>query len=227
MSRQPLPSDWMEHLGQEFESAYMKELSLFLKQEKSSGKIIYPLGGEIFNAFHLTPFSSVKVIILGQDPYHGVNQAHGLSFSVKKGVRPPPSLINIFQELKEDLRIDPPQHGDLTKWAQEGVLLLNTVLTVEKSKAGSHQGKGWETFTDKVITTLSEKKENLVFILWGSPAQKKMSLIDSNKHLIIKSPHPSPYSADRGFFGSKPFSNTNGFLRSKNISEINWNLNAL
>jgi uracil-DNA glycosylase len=217
-------NSWAIHLKEEFKKPYMIELMEFLKEEKDSGKNIYPDQDQIFDAFQMTPFENVKVIILGQDPYHGADQAHGLSFSVKKGVKPPPSLVNIFKELKNDLGIDPPPHGCLEGWAKQGVLLLNAVLTVEDNKAGSHHKKGWEIFTDKVIEVLNSEKENLVFILWGNSAQKKASKVDPHKHLILKSVHPSPLSCHRGFLGSKPFSQTNKYLKDHGRVMINWNL---
>ena len=224
MGKINLESSWLKVLKDEFEKPYMKNLSIFLNNEKKNNKIIYPPGSKIFNALNLTPFKSVKVIILGQDPYHGQNQANGLSFSVEIGNKIPPSLQNIFKELNSDLNILPSQHGDLSNWAKQGVLLLNTILTVESSKPSSHSNKGWEIFTDKILHSLSSLKENLVFILWGKKAQEKISLIDESKHKILKSPHPSPYSANNGFFGSQPFSKTNFFLESKNIDKINWKL---
>ena len=224
MGKINLESSWLKILKDEFEKPYMKNLSAFLNNEKKNNKIIYPPGSKIFNALNLTPFTSVKVIILGQDPYHGQNQANGLSFSVEIGNKIPPSLQNIFKELNSDLNILPSQHGDLSNWAKQGVLLLNTILTVESSKPSSHSNKGWEIFTDKILHSLSSLKENLVFILWGKKAQEKISLIDESKHKILKSPHPSPYSANNGFFGSQPFSKTNFFLESKNIDKINWKL---
>ena len=219
-----LESSWLKVLKDEFEKPYMKNLSIFLNNEKKNNKIIYPSGSKIFNALNLTPFTSVKVIILGQDPYHGQNQANGLSFSVEIGNKIPPSLQNIFKELYSDLNIYPSQHGDLSNWAKQGVLLLNTILTVEASKPSSHSNRGWEIFTDKILHSLSSLKDNLVFILWGKKAQEKISLIDESKHKILKSTHPSPYSANNGFFGSQPFSKTNFFLESKNIDKINWKL---
>ena len=213
---------WNHHLGLEFKKTYMQELQDFLGQEKLAGKVIYPEEGKIFEAFRLCPFNSVKVVILGQDPYHGPGQAHGLSFSVGKGVKIPPSLLNIYKELENDLGIPLPVSGELKKWAQQGVLLLNTVLTVEQGQPGAHHEKGWEKFTDKVIEILNEKKENLVFILWGGPAQKKASKVDPAKHLILKSAHPSPLSVYRGFRGSKPFSQTNSYLKAHNLPEIFW-----
>lgn len=217
-----LESQWQKLLNSELEKPYMKELWDYLREERAQGKVIYPSDADIFAALNLTPFDQVKVVILGQDPYHGPNQAHGLSFSVKPGIKIPPSLVNIFKELKTDLNIDPPKDGILTNWAQQGVLLLNNVLTVEDGKAGSHHQKGWEKFTDKIIELLNEKKENLVFILWGSPAQKKAAKVDESKHFVLKSVHPSPLSSYRGFFGSKPFSQTNQFLASKGITQVNW-----
>lgn len=222
----PLPIDasWAPYLEEEFNKDYMRSLSAFLKAEKSKGKIIYPPGSQIFEAFNKTPFDKVEVVILGQDPYHGPGQAHGLAFSVKNGVKIPPSLVNIYKELMTDVGITPPRHGNLTAWAERGVLLLNNVLTVEDGQAGSHHNQGWEIFTNKVIEVLNEKKENLVFILWGSPAQKKASVVNPQKHHIIKSVHPSPLSSHRGFFGSKPFSKTNEYLKSKGLKEIDWSL---
>ena len=217
-----LEKEWHKLLSSELEKPYMSELWDFLQQERKSGKVIYPVNDDIFAALNLTPFDQVKVVILGQDPYHGPNQAHGLSFSVKPGVKIPPSLVNIFKELKEDMGIEAPQNGMLKSWAEQGVLLLNNVLTVEDGKAGSHHLKGWEKFTDKIIEVLNEKKENLVFILWGSPAQKKAAKVDETKHFVLKSVHPSPLSSYRGFFGSKPFSKTNEFLKSKKITPIHW-----
>ena len=224
MSNIKLESSWLKILEDEFKKTYMKNLSIFLNNEKRNNKTIYPPGSKIFNALNLTPFTSVKVIILGQDPYHGQNQANGLRFSVEIGNKIPPSLQNIFKELYSDLNIYPSQHGDLSNWAKQGVLLLNTILTVEASKPSSHSNKGWEIFTDKILHSLSSLKENLVFILWGKKAQDKISIIDKSKHKILKSSHPSPYSANNGFFGSKPFSKTNFFLESKNIDKINWKL---
>ena len=219
-----IEESWRKRLIGEFEEPYMRELSTFLKAEKKEGKEIFPIGSEILSAFNLTPFEKVKVVILGQDPYHGRGQAHGLSFSVKEGVHPPPSLENIFKELKTDIALPRPKSGSLEKWAREGVLLLNTVLTVEKSKPASHQGKGWEIFTDKVLSLLNEETSNLVYILWGKKAQEKGTFLNGNTNLIIKSAHPSPYSAASGFFDSKPFSKTNEYLISNNISPINWEL---
>lgn len=202
----------------------MQELADFLISEEQLGKSIYPDNSDIFRALETCPFENVKVVILGQDPYHGAGQAHGLCFSVQKGVKIPPSLVNIYKELQSDVGITPPQHGHLIEWAQQGVLLLNNVLTVEDGKAGSHHNKGWEQFTDRIVEILNEKKENLVFILWGSPAQKKAAKVDSKKHFLIKSVHPSPLSSYRGFFGSKPFSKTNDYLKSQGLAPINWEL---
>lgn len=219
-----LNSSWKEHLQAEFEKSYMQELKTFLKSEKEKKKTIYPPGPQIFNALNTTDFDNVKVVILGQDPYHGPNQAMGLSFSVPRGVRPPPSLLNIFKEIESDLKIKRPDHGDLSTWAEQGVLLLNATLTVEATKAGSHQKKGWELFTDKIIESLNREKENLVFMLWGSYAQKKGEFIDRKKHCVLESVHPSPLSAHRGFLGCKHFSKANKYLESKNIKPIDWSL---
>jgi uracil-DNA glycosylase len=220
-----LEKSWLNVLKEEFEQEYMLQLKQFLLEQKKAGEVIYPKSDDIFNAFKLTPFDNVKVVILGQDPYHRPNQAHGLSFSVQKGNKHPPSLKNIFKELTEDIvGFETPKDGDLTQWAQQGVLLINATLTVNAWLAGSHQQQGWEIFTDKVIATLSEKREDLIFILWGKFAQAKEELIDSAKHHIIKSHHPSPFSAYGGFFGSKPFSKTNQILTSLGKEEINWSL---
>jgi uracil-DNA glycosylase len=219
----PIDSSW-KVLEDEFRKPYMQALMTFLEEEAKSGKSIYPPRDDIFKAFHLTPYSQVKIVIIGQDPYHGAGQAHGLAFSVRSGVKIPPSLVNIFKELKDDMGISIPNHGCLESWARQGVLLLNNVLTVEEGKAGSHHKKDWEVFTDRVIELLNENKENLVFILWGSPAQKKAKSVDEKKHLILKSVHPSPLSVYRGFLGSKPFSQTNAFLKSKGIPPIDWTI---
>ncbi len=216
---------WKNALQSEFEKPYMAALKSFLLGEKARGSQVYPPGNQIFAAFNLTPFDKVKVVILGQDPYHGAGQAHGLSFSVPDGVRPPPSLQNIFKEIQNDLGIQISlTKGDLSKWASQGVLLLNAILTVQANQAASHQEKGWEQFTDQVIKILSEKKDGLVFILWGKFAQSKESLIDGSRHLIIKSAHPSPFSAFSGFFGSKPFSKTNEYLIKHGRDPIDWNV---
>lgn len=219
-----LEKSWKPYLAQELDKPYMQELFSFLEMEKKSGKEVHPDEEQILEAFRLTPFSEVKVVLLGQDPYHGPGQAHGLCFSVNKDVKIPPSLVNIFKELKDDLGITIPPHGCLESWARQGVLLLNNVLTVETGKAGSHHQKGWEKFTDKVIEVLNGEKENLVFILWGNPAQKKASKVDEKKHLILKSVHPSPLSVYRGFMGSKPFSQTNAYLKKKGLKEIDWRI---
>ena len=212
---------WKEILNDEFDKNYFKELTNFVKLEYQT-KTIYPPASKIFAAFDSTPFDDVKVVILGQDPYHGPNQANGLSFSVNDGIKFPPSLQNIYKELSDDLGIEIPLSGDLSHWAKQGVLMLNATLTVEGSKAGSHQKKGWEIFTDAVIEKINQEKENIVFILWGSYAQKKGAKIDRNKHFVIESAHPSPLSVYRGFWESKPFSKTNDFLKSKNITPIKW-----
>ena len=219
-----IEASWKEKLANEFATEYMATLSQFLRDEKAAGKVIYPAGVDIFSAFNLTPFNTVKVIILGQDPYHGPNQAHGLSFSVRHGISPPPSLQNIYKEMSSDLGTHPPAHGNLENWAKQGVLMLNSVLTVEHGKAGSHMGKGWERFTDAAINQLNSACDNLVFVLWGKKAQQKGLRIDPHRHLIIMSSHPSPLSAYNGFFGSKPFSRANDYLLNHNISPIKWSL---
>ena len=218
-----IDQSWLTELKTEFESNYFKELKLFLLEEKKK-QTIYPKGEDIFNAYNLTPFNLVKVVIIGQDPYHGENQAHGLCFSVKKGVKPPPSLKNIYKELKTDVGFNEPNHGELTQWAKQGVFLLNATLTVRKSQPGSHQKKGWETFTNETIKAISNKKKGVVFLLWGRFAQEKENLIDAKKHHILKAAHPSPFSAYNGFFGCKHFSKTNSLLQSQNLTPINWNL---
>ena len=222
MSKIDLPSSWLVHVESEFSQSYMKQLKLFLQAEKRQGKTIYPASHSIFNAFKATPFNDVKVVILGQDPYHGVGQAHGLSFSVPKGVRTPPSLVNIFKEINRDIGVPIADHGCLQSWAEQGVLLLNATLTVEQANAGSHQGQGWELFTDKVIEVLSDQREHVVFLLWGSYAQKKGRVIDQNKHLVLRSAHPSPLSAYRGFIGNGHFSATNEYLEKHGQSPIDW-----
>jgi len=222
MSKIDLPSSWLVHVESEFSQSYMKQLKLFLQAEKREGKTIYPASDSIFNAFKATPFNDVKVVILGQDPYHGVGQAHGLSFSVPKGVRTPPSLVNIFKEINRDIGVPIADHGCLQSWAEQGVLLLNATLTVEQANAGSHQGQGWELFTDKVIEVLSDQREHVVFLLWGSYAQKKGRVIDQNKHLVLRSAHPSPLSAYRGFIGNGHFSATNEYLEKHGQSPIDW-----
>ena len=219
-----LEDSWLAILRQEFEQPYMQQLRQFLQAEKDRRKIIFPPGKQIFHAFNTTSFEQVKVVILGQDPYHGPNQAHGLCFSVVPGVSPPPSLINIFKEIEDDLGIPAPKHGCLQSWAEQGVLLLNSTLTVERARAGSHQGKGWETFTDRVIEALNEHREGLVFMLWGSYAQNKGALINQQKHQVLKSPHPSPLSAHRGFFGNRHFSQANEYLERQGLTPIQWQL---
>lgn len=219
-----IDESWTPYLTEELHKPYMKDLFSFLEREKKSGKIIYPIENQIFEAFKLTPFSNVKVVIIGQDPYHGPSQAHGLCFSVQKDIPIPPSLKNIFKELEDDLGLKAPFHGNLESWAKEGVLMLNAVLTVEDGKAGSHHKKGWEQFTDKIIELLNSQREHLVFILWGTPAQKKAAIVDEKKHLVLKAVHPSPLSFYRGFLKSKPFSKTNSYLKSQGIKEINWEI---
>ena len=214
---------WLKFIKSEFDKEYMKNIKKSILNYKKSGKIIYPKNNEIFNAINLTDFEKTKVIILGQDPYHGPGQAHGLSFSVKDGIKPPPSLINIFKEIESDLSINvEKENGNLTRWAKQGVLLLNSLLTVEKGKPLSHKEIGWETLTDKIIEVLNQNKRGLVFILWGSHARSKKYLISQNENLIIESSHPSPLSAHRGFIGSKPFSRTNKYLVKNNMNPINW-----
>jgi uracil-DNA glycosylase len=212
---------WREQLQGEFEQAYFKELIGFVKNEYKT-HTVYPPGKEIFRAFDCCDFNTVRVVIIGQDPYHGPGQANGLCFSVREGMRLPPSLLNIFKEIEKDLGNPIPATGDLERWANQGVLLLNATLTVRASEAGSHQNKGWETFTDAAIKKLSDSKSNLVFLLWGAYAQKKGEIIDRAKHLVLMSAHPSPFSADRGFFGNKHFSQTNAYLKNKGLREIEW-----
>jgi uracil-DNA glycosylase len=216
-------NDWDELLINEINKDYFKKLMEFINNEYQN-KIIYPYYINVFNALKHTKYNDVKVVILGQDPYHGVGEAHGLSFSVLKGIKKPPSLKNIFKELKNDLNINEPSHGNLEDWTKEGVLLLNSVLTVEKDKPGSHANKGWEMFTDKIIELLNYKNSPVVFVLWGNYAKQKKYLITNKKHLIIESPHPSPFSANKGFFGSNPFSKINNFLKNNNIESINWQI---
>ena len=216
-------NDWADLLRDEMAKPYYRELRQFLISEYRTRQI-FPDMYSIFNALHYTSFSDTKVVILGQDPYHGDGQAHGLSFSVQPGIEPPPSLINIFKELSTDLGCTVPNNGCLKPWAEQGVLLLNTVLTVRAHQAASHQGKGWETFTDKIISLLNEREEPMAFILWGSPARRKKAMITNPKHFIVESPHPSPLSAFRGFFGSRPFSKVNAFLESTGQAPINWQL---
>lgn len=222
-----LEPSWKAVLAEEFAKPYMASLKSFLAKEKQDGKTVYPKGDEYFAALNTTPFSDVRVVIIGQDPYHGPGQAHGLCFSVKPGVAVPPSLVNIYKELKADLGIQPPQHGFLLDWAKQGVLMLNAVLTVQAGMAASHQGKGWENFTDAIVHALNDQREGIVFVLWGSYAQKKGAFIDRKKHYVIEGPHPSPLSAHRGFLGSKPFSKINEYLKTKGAPEINWALGAV
>lgn len=217
-----IEESWLEALRDEFSADYFSQLKQFLKEEKQISQV-YPPGSQIFSAFNYTPLTAVKVVIIGQDPYHGKGQAHGLCFSVPNGIKVPPSLVNIYKEIKNDLDIPIPSTGNLEKWAKQGVLLLNATLTVRASDAGSHQGKGWEMFTDVVIKTISDLRAGVIFILWGKYAQDKQSLIDSEKHFILKAPHPSPFSANRGFFGCGHFSKTNQILSENGISEIDWN----
>ena len=219
-----IEESWKTALSKEFDSQYFKELTDFVRSEIRSGKHIFPPGKLIFNAFDHTPVEKVKVVILGQDPYHGQGQANGLCFSVARGIKSPPSLVNIMKEISSDLGFEVPDHGDLTTWAEQGVLLLNATLTVESGKAGSHQGKGWELFTDRVISYLSEEKSGLVFLLWGRFAQAKEDLIDGGKHFILKAPHPSPFSASSGFFGCRHFSRTNEILESLGREPVNWQI---
>ncbi len=219
-----IEASWKAVLDDEFQSGYMQKLRSFLRTEKDAKKIIYPKSADIFKAFEYAPLDKVKVVILGQDPYHGPGQAHGLCFSVPPSIPLPPSLQNIYKELQDDLGIQPVRHGCLVSWAKQGVLLLNSVLTVEKGQAASHQGKGWEIFSDKVISILNQQSKPIAFVLWGSYAQKKGAVIDTSKHLVIKSVHPSPLSVYRGFFGSRPFSQINAFLEKTGQTPIDWQL---
>jgi uracil-DNA glycosylase len=219
-----LEPSWLQQLGAEFDKDYMRSLREFLMQRKQQGATIYPAGANYFAAFDHTPFDDVKVVMLGQDPYHGPGQAHGLCFSVPEGIAQPPSLVNIFKEIENDLGIAAPAHGNLQAWARQGVLLLNSVLTVEQANAGSHQGKGWEQFTDEVIARLNAEREGIVFMLWGAYAQRKGQIIDTGRHLVLKAPHPSPLSAYRGFFGCGHFSQANAYLQQRGEQPINWQL---
>ncbi|MFP8783060.1 uracil-DNA glycosylase [Planococcus plakortidis] len=221
MAKQIFSNDWQEILEEEFGKSYYRELREFLKEEYAK-ETVYPVKENIWNAFEHTAYQDIKAVILGQDPYHGPNQAHGLSFSVQPGIAHPPSLRNIFKELEDDIGCGKPVDGTLTKWSDQGVLMLNTVLTVRKGQAHSHQKKGWEQFTDEVIRKLSEREEPVIFILWGKPAQTKKRLIDTERHDIIEAPHPSPLSAHRGFFGSKPFSKVNKLLQSRGETPIDF-----
>ncbi len=220
-----LEPSWKSRLLPEFDEPYMHKLRAFLVQRRQQGKTIYPRGEEFFAAFNLIPFEQVKVVILGQDPYHGPGQAHGLCFSVQDGVPLPPSLANIFKEMKADIGCEPPKTGNLSHWARQGVLLLNSVLTVEDGAAGSHRNQGWERFTDRIMQQLSAEREGLVFVLWGAYAQSKLPLLDSKRHLILQAPHPSPLSAHRGFFGSRPFSKINAYLLARGQTPIQWQTN--
>lgn len=219
-----IEESWKEVLKEEFEKTYFQHIIAFIKAEKSSGKIIYPPGSLFFNAFEKTPFPAVKVVIIGQDPYHNPGQAHGLSFSVPDGVTKPPSLVNIFKEIKNDLGIPIPQNGNLEKWASQGVLLLNASLTVRQNEPGSHSKIGWLEFTDQIIKKISDEKDGIIFLLWGKFAQEKQALIDETKHFVLKAAHPSPFSADKGFFGCKHFSKTNELLMQQNKEPIDWKL---
>ncbi|MDB5193241.1 MAG: uracil-DNA glycosylase, family 1 [Segetibacter sp.] len=219
-----MEESWKKVLEDEFQKTYFNQIVTFLKVEKAQEKIIYPPGNLIFNAFNKTPFNKVKVVLLGQDPYHGKGQAHGLSFSVQAGIKPPPSLVNIFKELQQDIGLQIPTTGDLTKWTEQGVLLLNAVLTVRAGEPASHSKVGWTNFTDAVITKISAEKTGVVFLLWGKYAQEKQVLIDETKHFVLKAAHPSPYSADKGFFGCKHFSKTNELLMKQGLDPIDWAL---
>lgn len=219
-----LHESWLGPLREEFDAPYMQTLRQFLAAEREAGKLIYPKPNNWFAALDLTPLEKTRVVILGQDPYHGEGQAHGLCFSVQHGVRPPPSLVDIYKEMKSDLGLSPPPHGNLQSWAEQGVLLLNSVLTVEAGRAASHQGKGWEQFTDAIIRLLNAQSRPIVFILWGAYALKKAAFVDRSRHHVISSAHPSPLSAHNGFFYSKPFSRTNTFLRERGQAEIDWQI---
>ncbi len=219
-----LEPSWLARLAPEFEQPYMAELKAFLQAEKRAGKQVFPAGAEFFNAFAHTPLERVKVVILGQDPYHGDGQAHGLCFSVRPGVAVPPSLQNIYKEIHAELGLPIPAHGYLTTWADRGVLLLNSVLSVERGRAASHQGRGWETFTDRVIDVINREREGVVFMLWGSYAQRKGARIDTTRHCVLKAPHPSPLSAHRGFFGCGHFVAANDYLQSRGVEPVDWSL---
>lgn len=215
---------WHPHLAAEFEQPYMRSLAEFLASEEEAGKVLFPASQHCFNALNSTPLEQVAVVILGQDPYHGLGQAHGLCFSVRPDVPPPPSLVNIFKEQQQDLGITIPDHGCLQPWAEQGVLLLNSVLTVVQSQAGAHQGRGWETFTDRVIDIINRERQGVVFLLWGSYARKKGKMIDRERHLVLEGPHPSPLSAYRGFFGCRHFSQANAWLQQQGRPPVNWQL---
>jgi len=218
-----IEASWKEALWDEFQKPYFRELKKFLVEEKASKQVVYPPGSKIFTAFNLTSLDEVKVVLLGQDPYHGPNQAHGLCFSVLEPTKPPPSLVNIYKEIHRDLGIPAPEHGNLSSWARQGVFMLNTALTVRKGQAGSHRKKGWEQFTDAVIRTVSERNKNLVFLLWGRDAQSKENLVGEG-HLVLKTTHPSPFSARHGFEGCSHFSRTNAYLKEHGKAEINWEI---
>jgi len=222
-----IESSWKTELATEFSRPYFQQIVLHLHTEKASGKIIYPPGSLIFNSFDKTPFSKLKVVLLGQDPYHGEGQAMGLSFSVPKGIKPPPSLGNIYKELKQDIGMEIPEHGDLSRWAEQGVLLLNAALTVRANEPNSHSQIGWHDFTNEVIRNISAKKNGIVFLLWGKFAQEKQILIDEKKHYVLKAAHPSPFSANNGFFGCKHFSRTNQLLMQQGLQPIDWSLQEL
>ncbi len=217
-----LESSWLNVVGGEFEQPYMKKLKEFLLQEKNQGRVIYPRGEDIFNALNITPFEKVEVVILGQDPYHGPDQAHGLAFSVREGIALPPSLVNIYKEIESEFGVKMPRRGDLSSWARQGVLLLNATLTVQAATAGSHQKRGWEEFTDAIIRALNDKGEHIVFMLWGSYAQKKGAFIDRKKHLVLEAPHPSPLSAHRGFLGCGHFKTANEYLEKNGRKAVDW-----
>ena len=217
-----LEASWLQALAGEFEQDYMRQLGSFLRAEKAARRVIYPPGGQMFNAFRHTPLPEVKVVILGQDPYHGPGQAHGLCFSVAEGVPIPPSLQNIYREIEQDLGVRMPLHGCLTSWAEQGVLLLNSVLSVRRGQAASHQGHGWERFTDRVIAVINEQRQGVVFMLWGSYAQRKGAMVDAARHLLLSAPHPSPLSASRGFFGCRHFSRANDYLQQRGQTPIQW-----
>lgn len=219
-----LEPGWKAQLADEFDKPYFKQIKTFLKAEKAAGKIIYPPGPEIFNAYSLTPFDKVKVVILGQDPYHGEGQAHGLCFSVRKGIKPPPSLVNMYKEMRNDLGFPIPNHGCLTSWAEQGVFMLNAMLTVEQNLPGSHRHIGWQQFTDATIQAINFAKSHVVFMLWGAFAQQKEMQIDQTKHLVLKAAHPSPFSVDKGFFGCKHFSQANNYLAQHHIEPIKWQI---
>jgi uracil-DNA glycosylase len=220
-----LEPSWLAALASEFDQPYMHDLKAFLVEERANHQV-FPPGKDMFNAFWYTPLHAVRVVILGQDPYHGPGQAHGLCFSVKKGVPPPPSLVNMFKELETSLGVPRPSHGELTSWARQGVLLLNTVLSVRAHQANSHQGKGWETFTDRAIEAVNDQREGVVFVLWGAPARKKARMIDQRRHRVLEAPHPSPLSAHNGFFGCGHFAKINEHLRARGEAPIDWALPA-